>query len=197
MSIFKELFQSFYNALKLFRCTTNSGDPNYIAPYTETSASESNVIWVTAAPMIQNFCRQYVTSISGQQDIQSKLDLRLKQRLGLNPDWQYDVFVELWVSPADLFRPCVDPSPDDTACDLAFGATNPTVRNIADYRNFFTNIYCNDFRYAPGVPWTGLGYTYDWGNAANRQGESEFVLSPSTPYIIEQAVPTMEYCTGP
>jgi hypothetical protein len=97
------------------------------------------------------------------------------------------------VNPEDVFRPCVDPSPTDTNCELNFGTTIPTVKNIKDYQAFYQNIYYKSFRAAPGVPWTGLGYTYDWG-ARDERGASEFILSPSTPYLIEQAVPTMSYC---
>ncbi|MGZ8219315.1 hypothetical protein [Methylomagnum sp.] len=50
------------------------------------------------------------------------------------------------------------------------------------------------FMAAPGVPWTGVGYTYDWIGTAHGQGESEFILSPGTPYEIKQALPTTEYC---
>jgi hypothetical protein len=68
------------------------------------------------------------------------------------------------------------------------------VKNIQDYGAFYKNLYFSDFRAAPGVPWTGLGYTYDWNNLAAEQGESEFILSPQTPYTIEQATPTWQYC---
>jgi len=52
----------------------------------------------------------------------------------------------------------------------------------------------NDFRYRTGVPWTGLGYTYDWANPASRVGASEYILSPNSPYQIERVVETAEYC---
>jgi hypothetical protein len=166
---------------------------NNLAPYTQTSGNEAFVVWVTLAPRIQEFCRNYLAS--HPKAGQAELETRLKQRLGLHPQWQYDVFVELWVDPADIFRPCVDPDPSDTACELNFGATVPAVKNIQDYGAFYKNLYYGSFRAAPGVPWTGLGYTYDWISQKAEQGESEFILSPSTPYTIEQAVPTLQYCS--
>jgi hypothetical protein len=143
------------------------------------------------------FCRNFVQQ--HPKISQTNLVYRLKQRLGLHPDWQYDVFVELWVNPADVFRPCVDPAPNDSSCELNFGSTAPAIKNIKDYPSFYKNLYFGSFRAAPGVPWTGLGYTYDWRNASNtpgagEQGASEFILSPSTPYQIDQAVPTTQYC---
>lgn len=169
---------------------------SYLLPNQRTAEGEGHVIWVTPAPRIQEFCQQYrrLNPTATQGD----LELRLKQRLGLAPGWSYDLFVELWVSPSDIIRPCVDPDPSDTTCELNFGATTPQVKNIADYPRFFKNLYFNDFRGAPGVPWTGLGYTYDWINPQARPsvevGESEFILAPDTPYVIDRAVPTESYC---
>lgn len=164
-----------------------------IAPYTQTSANEAFVVWVTMAPRLHDFCHDYLQSHPGAS--KASLDLRLKQRLGLHPDWSYDVFAELWVDPADLFRPCVDPVPTDNTCELNFGGTLPQVKNIKDYGAFYKNLYYGDFRAAPGVPWTGLGYTYDWGQLHSVEGESEFILAPSSSYTIEKASPTLDYCS--
>lgn len=179
--------------LKVVTWKSTSDYENYILPFNQTSDNEAYVVWVTLAPRMQTFCRHY--SQTHPNVTPTQLDSRLKKRLGLNPTWQYDLFVELWVSPADLFRPCVDPNIDDSSCNLNFGTTIPTVKNIKNYKSFYQNLYFNDFRSAPGLPWTGLGYTYDWaGNPAIEKGFSEFILSPSSPYTIEQAVPTMTYC---
>jgi hypothetical protein len=157
---------------------------------TQTSPLEKYVTWATAAPQVQAFCQSFVRNNPG-----GDLDQRLKQYLGLNADWQYDVFIELWVDPADVFRPCVDPEIDDASCQLKFaGDKVPTVKNIADYPAFYKNLYFNDFRYRPGVPWTGLGYTYDWGNPESPVGASEYILSPGSAYRIERVVETADYC---
>ncbi|MFZ2451081.1 MAG: hypothetical protein WAW36_11225 [Methylovulum miyakonense] len=183
--------------LKVVTWKSQSAYQNFLLPYTQTSSNEDFVIWVTLAPKVHNFCHNFLT-LHPDAD-QAALDYRLKQRLGLNPDWQYDVFVELWVSPSDLFRPCVDPEPTDTSCNLDFGGTPPVVKNIKDYPAFYKNTYYKSFRSSSQVPWTGLGYTYDWKNAtktagALEKGASEFILSPSTPYIVDRAVPTWQYC---
>ncbi len=102
---------------------------NFIKPYTATSDKEDYVVWVTLAPQVKNFCRDLTASgMVSKED----LDLRLKQFLGLHHSWNYDVFVELWVSSEDLFRPCVDPEATDTACNMNFGNATPTVKNVAD-----------------------------------------------------------------
>ncbi|MCX7068479.1 MAG: hypothetical protein NTW85_12405 [Methylococcales bacterium] len=51
------------------------------------------------------------------------------------------------------------------------------------------------FRESAGVPWTGLGYTYDWGNDDSDIGASDFILMPNAPYQIKQVLTTHEYCT--
>jgi hypothetical protein len=112
----------------------------------------------------------------------------------MNAEWSYDVFVEMWVNTSDVFRPCVDPEIQDSTCELHFGASLPKVNGITDYSRFYKNLYFADFRTKPGVPWTGLGYTYDWGNPRNPQGASEFIVSPGAAYEIRRAVPTADYC---
>ncbi|MGI0490396.1 hypothetical protein ACN4EG_01180 [Alkalinema pantanalense CENA528] len=178
----------------------------FIKPSTHTAASEAFVVWVTAAPQVKEFCQNYLKK-HPQASI-ADLNQRLKQYLGLHPDWQYDLFVEMWVSPTDLFRPCVNPSITDRQCALTFDTSNaskPTVKNIADYPAFYKNLYFQSFRSGPGVPWTGLGYTYDWGNVRDQQkaerrdrkntiGASEFILVPSASYSLQQAASTQRYC---
>ncbi|MDD5033670.1 MAG: hypothetical protein PHE55_02845 [Methylococcaceae bacterium] len=178
--------------LKVVTWKSQSSYENYLLPFTQSSDSEANVVWVTLAPRMQEFCRNYLHT--HPYTSKKNLDLRLKQRLGLHPDWQYDVFVEMWVHPSDLFRPCVDPGPEDSSCQLNFGQTTPQVKNIRDYRVFYENIYYKSYRTAPGTPWTGLGYTYDWAIPKRVVGASEFILSPSSPYVITQALPTLDYC---
>jgi len=167
----------------------------FLKPYSATSDSEDYVVWVTVAPRMQARCRQFRRD--HPQAGKDEVDLYLKQFLGLHPDWTYDLFVELWVAPDALFRPCVDPGADDRTCAVSFPDPVAEVRGIKDYRSFYEGLYFKSFRAPPGVPWTGLGYTYNWGNPADEQGASEFILSPGTPYEIAAAMPTMQYCQTP
>ena len=96
----------------------------FFKPYNATSDSQEYVVWVTLAPQVQNLCGDYMTNTASSKE---DLELKLKQYLGLNHEWNYDVFVELWVSPEDLFRPCVDPATNDTSCNLQFGEETPAV----------------------------------------------------------------------
>jgi hypothetical protein len=164
----------------------------FIKNETRTSTGEAYVIWVTTAPEVRNFCHRYIQNNAGATP--DAVNLRLKQFLGLDASWNYDLFIEMWVSPQDIFRPCVDPEVTDSQCNLDFGSPPPVVTGISDYPSFYKNLYFNDFRNVTKVPWTGLGYTFDWGSLLTDQGASEFILVPGTTYQIKQAVPTMDYC---
>ncbi|WP_052700206.1 hypothetical protein [Methylocucumis oryzae] len=131
--------------LKVVTWKSQSSYQNYLLPYTQTSSSEKNVVWVTLAPKMQEFCRDYLQTHPNATP--SSLDYRLKQRLGLNPDWQYDVFVEMWVAPEDIFRPCVDPDTSDSQCELDFTTQLPVVKNIQDYKAFLSGYLLPKFSF--------------------------------------------------
>lgn len=165
---------------------------SFFKDYTKTSDNPAYAVWVTTAPQVKSLCSNFnKTTAKGDK---AQVDLRLKQYLGLNPEWEYDVFIEMWVDPNSLFRPCVDPQTNDTACNHNFSDDKPSVDKIPDYADFYENLYYKSFRGSAGVPWTGLGYTYDWGNPNSEIGASEFILKPETAYEIKSVTPTMEYC---
>jgi hypothetical protein len=163
----------------------------FFKPNHATSSNPDHATWVTTAPQVQQFCQNYLQTTQADKQ---QLELRLKQYLGLNASWNYDVFIEMWVSPQDLFRPCVDPEINDAQCNLQFGEKLPQVKNIPDYVGFYKNLYFKSFRASSGVPWSGLGYTYDWGNSQSAVGASEFILAPQSEYNIERVVATEDYC---
>ena len=185
---------------KILVATWKSQDSyeNYMKPYNKTSDNPNYAVWVTAVPQVQALCSNFrqQKAAKNPERFKKAVDRRLKQYLGLSPEWNYDVFVEMWVSPEDMFRPCVDPEIDDNSCNLQFGKEIPTVKNIPDYQDFYSDLYFKSYRSSEGVPWTGLGYTYDWGNPNSDIGASEYILVPSASYEIKRAVPTAEYCTA-
>ncbi|MGB0733370.1 MAG: hypothetical protein ACPGPF_06370 [Pontibacterium sp.] len=172
---------------------SNGSYERFLKPYKRTSDNPNYAVWVTAAPQVQAMCQAY-TAKKPRTD--EAINMRLKKYLGLAPDWNYDVFVEMWVSPDDMFRPCVDPDVSDNSCNLNFGSELPKVKNIGDYQDFYSDLYFKSYRSSAGVPWTGLGYTYDWGGKPNNDvGASEFILVPEAEYEIERVVPTVTYCS--
>jgi hypothetical protein len=172
----------------------------YLKPNSQTPKRESQLLWVTVAPQVQAFCQRYLKQHPNAT--KADLTLRLQQYLGLNPGWQYDQFVELWVKPQDLFRPCVNPDITQHQCSLDFSGEPPKVTGatpgagIKDYQSFYQMLYFKSIR-AALQPWTGLGYTYDWGSPITHVGASEFILLPGAAYAIKQAEPTLKYCQVP
>lgn len=130
--------------------------------------------WVTMAPELRNFCRAYTGT---------NLALRLKQLVGLPATAANDTVVEFWVDPAHLARPSPDPQVSDSVAELDFttGAFFSSVStNYVDWFN--NNIAAADYGMTNGVwggalPWTRLGYTYDWALPSYKTvGLSEFII---------------------
>ena len=145
-------------------------------------------IWVTVAPEMQLLCSCYTfESID-------RLRWRLRQLLGLLPDGEQDHFVEFWVRPQDLFRPCPDSEVYDDSCDLCF---REDVSR--DHRRWFNELRAVQYKEGnkrfTGYPWTQLGYTYDWNpNNKSHIGLSEFVVKKNARVIVGNIKMTAEYC---
>lgn len=153
---------------------------------------EKPVVWVTLVPQVQDFCQQFMAELGDPSSFSAAF--RLKQFLGLNPHRSYQHFVELWVKPDDIFRPCPDPETDDTRCNLQLDRqTPPTVKNIADYPAFFQQLIKNSYQ-PDGAPWTRLGYTFDWFRGQRNVGASEYMLVPKANYLVAAAYSTEQYC---
>ena len=159
-------------------------DPNTGFYNTGTHAA-----WITTAPELQNRCRNQKF---GRKE---GLDLRMKQMLGMPPTVVKKFFVEFWVRPKDLFRPCPDQDITDNTCGLAFPG------NVsAGHKKWINDLRLASY-YNPtwnkNYPWTELGYTYDWyPKNKTHIGMSEFVIGENKNVIINKFYTTMEYCDG-
>ncbi len=132
-----------------------------------------------------------------------RLALRMEQLLGLAPNVAKDtgrVFIEMWVKPADLFRPCRDPEVTDTGCSTSFpgGAYSSTG---SAYDDVYEGLVQNNVRTDPSngeppywAPWTRLGYTYDY-HPRNRThfGMSEYIIRQGAIVKIIKKTPTEEW----
>lgn len=145
-------------------------------------------LWVTVVPELQRFCR---TSPGGKPPA-----LRIKQLLGLPPDYHVTKFVEVWVSPSDLFRPSPDPEITDRQAELNLEHTIRTRQISCGHFEWFTTNLRGMYQTpnGPGFPWTRLGYTYDWGNPQNPIGLSEFVVRKGASVEVFQVMKTEQYC---
>ncbi len=165
--------------------------------YTDPGQKDSTGIyplWVTVAPQVKLKCEEYFETLPDPV-------MRLNQLLGLQPTSEEVFFLEAWVKPGDLWRPCPDNETDDSECGL-----NLPDDVTPEYRQWFNNtratqyVDCSDtmFVYSginEGYPWTQLGYTYDW-NPSNETniGLSEFVLPANKYFYVRGKYLTDEYC---
>ncbi len=153
--------------------------------------------WLTAAPVVRDFCR--ALELDG-----AMLDLRLEQLLGLPPGGSKDVFLEIWVDPADLFRPCPDPEITDRECEVEAlvkdRGEKPWDCTVGDGGHLEWMCYNWQLSYGSddpheSYPWTALGYTYDWGRPGDPRGPSEYVASQGSEAVLQSLTPTELYCS--
>lgn len=161
--------------------TSYNGYDNQVGkPYTM-----SREVWVTTVPEVKNFCKQ--NSVRNA--------LRLEQLLGLPPNNGKTKFVEMWVRPADLYRPSADPEITDSEAETDFPAPNCYITVSDEFRKWYNNQKAQSYG-DNGYPWTRLGYTYDWGNKKSHVGMSEFVILPGSTVEINSVASTEEYEIG-
>ena len=142
----------------------------------------SREVWVTTVPEVKSFCKE----------LKENKSLRLEQLLGLPPNAGKTKFVEMWVRPADLFRPSADPEVTDSEAETEFRQPNRFVKVSDEYIKWYNDLKAQSYG-ANGYPWTRLGYTYDWGDNRRHVGLSEFVIMPGSTVEINSISPTMEY----
>lgn len=165
--------------------------------------------WWTAAPSMQTFCR--ATGLRG-----AALGVRIAQRLGMPATSTNDGFVQVWIDPKHLFRPCPDPEVQDHECQVQIPMVPSFVRvageppwacrgtqvagDFVRVQDSHLQWMCSNWRSSYGsadpaqnFPWTALGYTYDWGQEDHR-GPSEFVAPSGTMVVFASSAPTDDYC---
>ncbi|TAF31516.1 MAG: hypothetical protein EAZ57_11400 [Cytophagales bacterium] len=146
-------------------------------------------IWVTAAPQLQ----QWVNKTRFEEDTK----LRLEQLLGLPPNGNKKFFIEFWVQPKDLFRPCPDSEITDNACALIFpkDAKPEHIQWINDLRLNSYFMTGNKKDVSQNYPWTQLGYSYDWNpKNISHVGMSEFVINTNADIVVHKFYTTEQYC---
>lgn len=158
---------------------------SYYKPYLDSTYYNTGEypIWITTAPELLNRMKQEKV-----EDV----DQRLKQLLGLPPNSTYSYFVEFWVRPEDLFRPCPDNEIMDSQCELCFSEKADPSYVLWVNSNRISRYYACDLY--DKYPWTQLGYTYDWNPENNSHvGLSEFVIATNKDIVVNAIYTTTEY----
>jgi hypothetical protein len=155
------------------------------------SMVSARAIFVTVVPELREFCLTYGPF--------EDRPLSIEQLLGLAPNGGKDgqgnnrAFVELWVSPQDLFRPAPDPEITDHEAGLDFPVSGQFLTISEDHIRWFKKFKSMSYE-ETGLPWTRLGYTYDWGNPNSTVGLSEFVIKEGADIKVFSIASTEEYC---
>jgi hypothetical protein len=162
---------------------------SYYRPYIDSTYynTGSYPIWITTAPeLLQRMHKEKTTDVNR----------RLVQLLGLPPNATYSYFVEFWVKPADLFRPCPDKEITDRRCDICFPA-DADSSHIAWINGSRIDRYYQCGLYNQ-YPWTELGYTFDWDpENKSHVGLSEFVIAAHANIKVKAIYTTAEYLNKP
>ncbi|MBI1838282.1 MAG: hypothetical protein HYR91_13555 [Flavobacteriia bacterium] len=140
-------------------------------------------IWITTAPQLKT---------RFQQEKVEDTNKRLLQLLGLPPNATYSYFVEFWVKPQDLFRPCPDKEISDKQCETCFPKNTDSTHISWINENRISRYYqCELFNQ---YPWTQLGYTFDWSPLnTSHIGLSEFVIGANKSVYVKAIYTTSEY----
>lgn len=184
------LIDTLINGERYVQMVSWKSHPNYYSKK-GIDSTQGYDIWVTAAPIIKDSCRNFFKT-------QKDPVMRLRQLLGLQPFTKETFFLELWVKPSDLYRPCPDNETTDTACELNLPS------DVTDaYRTWFNHTRavqyndCTDTEFHEyGYPWTQLGYTYDWSpENPSHIGLSEFVIRRHVNVYVRGKYKTEVYCS--
>jgi hypothetical protein len=186
----KKLIDTIINGERYIKMVSWKANPKWF-PNNGKYNTSSYDIWVTVAPIIQDSCRNYFKT-------QKDPNMRLRQLLGLQPLTVETFFLELWVKPADLYRPTPDNETNDNTAGLNMPSNvSPGYREWFNHTRAFQYNDCNDTLFKQyGYPWTQLGYTYDWSpENPSHEGLSEFVINQQTNVYISGKHLTSSYCS--
>ena len=123
---------------------------------------------------------------SNKDNIKDPL-LRTKQVLGMNDESKNTYISSMWIDSNDVQRPAYITDPTKQM-SLQFDENETD-----EYKAWFSNQYYYSYDVAK-LPWTRLGYTYDWsGEAKDRYGLSEFIAWKGTTVKVEKTLTVEEF----
>jgi len=105
--------------------------------------------------------------------------IRLIQMYGLSPDCDYDIMVKFYADPSYMFRPSFNPDITTTTAVLEFPAYADENYKVGEtnFREWYRYSYQGAYEDDTPLPWTQLGYTYDWHQGTDHQGVSEYIVT--------------------
>lgn len=108
--------------------------------------------------------------------------LRVKQLLGMSHESKNTYISSMWISPSDVIRP---------------GYTTDVTKQMSlefdeneseEYKTWFKSQYYYSYDVSK-LPWTRLGYTYDWSKEAkDKYGLSEFIAFNGVTFTVDRTL---------
>ena len=114
---------------------------------------------------------------SGEDSVAAHM--RMIQMYGLSPDCDYNIMVQFYADPSYMFRPAHDPDITTTSAGLEFPSYADEKFKVGEtnFREWYRYSFASAYEDDSPLPWTQLGYTYDWHEGAPREGLSEYIVT--------------------
>ena len=131
--------------------------------------------------------KEYISWYQENKNNIKDILLRTKQVLGMDETSQNTYITSMWFDPNDVSRPAYV---TDTTKQMSLQFED----NVTDeYKEWFQSQYYYSYE-TKHLPWTRLGYTYDWSKEAkDRYGLTEFIAWKGTTVIVEKTLLVNEF----
>ena len=131
--------------------------------------------------------KEYVNWYKDNKNNIDDILLRTKQVLGMDETSQNTYITSMWFDPNDVSRPAYVTDPTkQMALQFEEGVTD-------EYKEWFQSQYYYSYE-VKHLPWTRLGYTYDWSKEAkDRYGLTEFIAWKGTTVTVEKTLLVNEF----
>ena len=131
--------------------------------------------------------KEYVNWYKENKNNIKDILLRTKQVLGMDEASQNTYITSMWFDPNDVSRPAYVTDPTkQMALQFEENATD-------EYKEWFQSQYYYSYE-TKHLPWTRLGYTYDWSKEAkDRYGLTEFIAWKGTTVTVEKTLLVNEF----
>ena len=136
--------------------------------------------WLCSVKEYENW---YLSNKSNIKDVL----LRTKQVLGMSDESKNTYITSMWFDPNDVQRPAyITDATKQMALQFDENETD-------EYKEWFSSQYYYSYDVAK-LPWTRLGYTYDWSEEAkDRYGLTEFIAWKGTTVKVEKTLTVEEF----
>ena len=161
----------------------NSGDKVLLFtlhryPDSYVEGTTLTIHWDSWLCSVKEYANWYKNNKSNISDVL----LRTKQVLGMSHESKNTYITSLWIDPAIVIRPAYVTNPTkEMALYFEEGVSS-------EYISWFKDQYYYSYETAH-LPWTRLGYTYDWSKEAkDRYGLSEFLATDGASIVVDKTL---------